>query len=135
MNKIIFSLLAGTFLFISCGIVMAENNQTDQAVSSGSIYWLSEKEIADLSHNAHYGDKDAAFRLYQYHLLVSLNTEQEYKWLLQSAKNGHQTAQSHLAERFLEENNKEKAIFWAKKAHDNGAKLTDNLLDLINKKP
>ena len=66
-------------------------------------------------------------------MFVSLNTKQEYEWLLKSAKNGHPIAQSHFAERFLEEKNEEKAIFWAKKAYENGVKLSDRLLELIEK--
>lgn len=113
---------------------MSKNNQINQPISSGSTYWLSEQEIADLTYNANYGDKDAAFRLYQYHMLVSLNVKHENEWLLKSAKNGHPIAQSNLAEQFLEGNNIKEAIFWAQKAHDNGAKLPDSLLDLIDEK-
>ncbi|QEY27179.1 SEL1-like repeat protein [Neisseria zalophi] len=100
-------------------------------ISSGSIYMLSEEEIRVLEEKANYGDADAAFRLYQYHMFVSLNQELEYKWLVIAAKHGHAVAQSNLADLFLEDNDKEQATFWAKKAYDNGVELSHDLMDLI----
>jgi len=70
-------------------------------ISTGSIYWLSDEEIQILEKNATNGDKNSAFKLYQYHM-------------------------------FFTQGNKEKAIFWAKKAYRNGAKLPDELKILIN---
>ena len=55
----------------------------------------------------------------------------EYKWLTVAAKNGYPVAQSNLAEVLLANDEKEKAIFWAKKAHENGAKLSNDLLNVI----
>ena len=50
----------------------------------------------------------------------------------EAAKNGHPIAQSNLADLFFTQGNKEKAIFWAKKAYRNGAKLPDELKILVN---
>ena len=47
-------------------------------------------------------------------------------------ENGHPIAQSNLADLFFTQGNKEKAIFGAKKAYRNGAKLPDELKILIN---
>jgi len=58
--------------------------------------------------------------------------DEEFKWLEIAAKNGHPIAQSNLADLFFTQGNKEKAIFWAKKAYINGAKLPDELKILIN---
>ena len=49
-----------------------------------------------------------------------------------SGKKWHPIAQSNLADLFFTQGNKEKAIFWAKKAYRNGAKLPDELKILIN---
>ena len=69
-------------------------------ISTGSIYWLSDEEIQILEKNATNGDKNSAFKLYQYHMFVSLDQDLEYKWLEIAAKNGHPIAQSNLADLF-----------------------------------
>ena len=61
----------------------------------------------------------------EYHMFVSLDQDLEFKWLEIAAENGHLIAQSNLADLFFTQGNKEKAIFWAKKAHRNGAKLPE----------
>ena len=37
-------------------------------VSTGSTYWLSQNDIKTLEEQANLGDKNAAFKLYQYHM-------------------------------------------------------------------
>lgn len=101
-------------------------------ISTGSIYWISDEEIHILEEKATNGDKNSAFKLYQYHMFVSLDHDLEFKWLKIAAKNGHPIAQFNLADLFFKQDNKEKAIFWAKKAHRNGAKLPEELKILIN---
>ena len=101
-------------------------------ISTGSTYWISDEEIQILEKNATNGDKNSAFKLYQYHMFVSLDQDSEFKWLEIAAKNGHTIAQSNLADLFFTQGNKEKAIFWAKKAYRNDAKLPDELKILIN---
>ena len=49
-----------------------------------------------------------------------------------SGKKWTSNCQSNLADLFFTQGNKEKAIFWAKKAYRNGAKLPDELKILIN---
>ena len=100
-------------------------------VSTGSTYWLSQNDIKTLEEQANLGDKNAAFKLYQYHMFISFDQELEYKWLTVAAKNGYPVAQSNLAEVLLANDEKEKAIFWVKKAHENGAKLSNDLLNVI----
>ena len=102
------------------------------SVSTGSIYWISDEEISTLEEKAHNGDRNSSFKLYQYHMFVSLDQDSAFKWLEIAAKNGHPIAQSNLADLFFTQGNKEKAIFWAKKAYRNGAKLPDELKILIN---
>ena len=101
-------------------------------ISTGSTYWIPDEEIQIFEKNATNGDKNSAFKLYQYHMFVSLDQDLEFKWLEIAAKNGHPIAQSNLADLFFTQGNKEKAIFWAKKAYRNGAKLPDELKILIN---
>ena len=100
-------------------------------VSTGSTYWLSQNDIKTLEEQANLGDKNAAFKLYQYHMFISFDQELEYKQLTVAAKNGYPVAQSNLAEVLLANDEKEKAIFWAKEAHENGAKLSNDLLNVI----
>jgi len=59
-------------------------------------------------------------------------SDEEIQILEKNATNGHPIAQSNLADLFFTQGNKEKAIFWAKKAYRNGAKLPDELKILIN---
>ena len=101
-------------------------------ISTGSTYWISDEEIQILEKNATKGDKNSAFKLYQYHMFVSLDQDLEFEWLEIAAKNEHPIAQSNLADLFFTLGNKEKAIFWATKAYRNGAKLPDELKILIN---
>lgn len=94
-------------------------------ISTGSTYWISDEEIQILEKKATNGDKNSAFKLYQYHMFVSLDQDLEFKWLEIAAENGHPIAQSNLADLFFTQGNKEKAIFWAERAHRNGAKLPE----------
>jgi len=61
-------------------------------------------------------------------------SDEEIQILEKNATNGdkNSVAQSNLADLFFTQGNKEKAIFWAKKAYRNGAKLPDELKILIN---
>lgn len=117
---------------ISCKQHPERNEKMTNFISTGSTYWISDEEIQILEKNATNGDKNSAFKLYQYHMFVSLDQDLEFKWLEIAAKNGHPIAQSNLADLFFTQGNKEKAIFWAKKAYRNGAKLPDELKILIN---
>ena len=110
---------------ISCKQHPERNEKMTNFISTGSTYWISDEEIHILEENATNGDKNSAFKLYQYHMFVSLDQDLEFKWLEIAAENGHPIAQSNLADLFFTQNNKEKAIFWAKKAHRNGAKLPE----------
>lgn len=94
-------------------------------ISTGSTYWISDEEIHILEEKATNGDKNSAFKLYQYHMFVSLDQDLEFKWLEIAAENGHPIAQSNLADLFFTQGNKEKAIFWAERAHRNGAMLPE----------
>ena len=65
-------------------------------------------------------------------MFVSLDQDLEFKWLEIAAKNGHPIAQFNLADLFFTQGNKEKAIFWAKKAHRKGSTIPEELKILIN---
>ena len=80
------------------------------------------------------GDKDAAFRLYQYYSLVILDDQQGHQWLMKAAQSGHPIAQYNLSVSLLENGKRSDAAFWAKKASDNGVELSDELSELINEK-
>ena len=117
---------------IPCKQHPERNEKMINFISTGSTYWLSDEEIHILEENATNGDKNSAFKLYQYHMFVSLDQDLEFKWLEIAAENGHPIAQSNLADLFFTQDNKEKAIFWAKKAHRNGATIPEELKILIN---
>lgn len=116
---------------LSCKQYPKRNEKIADSISTGSTYWISDEEIHTLEEKASHGDKNSSFKLYQYHMFVSLNQNLEFKWLEITAKNGHPIAQSNLADLSLAQGNKEKATFWAKKAYENGAKLPDELKILI----
>jgi len=125
-------LLVLSISILSCKQYPKRNEKIADSISTGSTYWISDEEIHTLEEKASHGDKNSSFKLYQYHMFVSLNQNLEFKWLEIAAKNGHPIAQSNLADLFFTQGNKEKAIFWAKKAYRNGAKLPDELKILIN---
>ena len=125
-------LLVLSISILSCKQYPKRNEKIADSISTGSTYWISDEEIHTLEEKASHGDKNSSFKLYQYHMFVSLNQNLEFKWLEIAAKNGHLIAQSNLADLFFTQGNKEKAIFWAKKAYRYGAKLPDELKILIN---
>ena len=118
-------LLVLSISILSCKQYPKRNEKIADSISTGSTYWISDEEIHTLEEKASHGDKNSSFKLYQYHMFVSLNQNLEFKWLEIAAKNGHPIAQSNLADLFFTQDNKEKAIFWAKKAHRNGTKLPE----------
>ena len=124
-------LLVLSISILSCKQYPKRNEKIADSKSTGSTYWISDEEIHTLEEKASHGDKNSSFKLYQYHMFVSLNQNLEFKWLEIAAKNGHPIAQSNLADLSLAQGNKEKATFWAKKAYENGAKLPDELKILI----
>ena len=77
-------------------------------ISTGNTYWIPDEEIQIFEKNATNGDKNSAFKLYQYHMFVSLDQDSEFKWLEIAAKNVHPIAQSNLADLFFTQGNKEK---------------------------
>lgn len=125
------NLLVLLISILSCKQYPKRNEKIADSISTGSTYWISDEEIHTLEEKASHGDKNSSFKLYQYHMFVSLNQNLEFKWLEIAAKNGHPIAQSNLADLSLAQGNKEKATFWAKKAYENGAKLLDELKILI----
>lgn len=84
-------------------------------ISTGNTYWISDEEIQILEKNATNGDKNSAFKLYQYHMFVSLDQDLEFKWLEIAAKNGHLIAQSNLAIYFSHKAIKKKPYFGLKR--------------------
>jgi len=60
--------------------------------------------------------------------------DEEIQIFEKNATNGDKNSafKFNLADLFFTQGNKEKAIFWAKKAYRNGAKLPDELKILIN---
>ena len=125
-------LLVLSISILSCKQYPKRNEKIADSISTGSTYWISDEEIHTLEEKASHGDKNSSFKLYQYHMFVSLNQNLEFKWLEIAAKNGHPIAQFNLADLFFTQGNKEKAIFWANKAYRNGAKLPEELKILIN---
>ena len=91
-------------------------------ISTGSTYWISDEEIQILEKNATNGDKNSAFKLYQYHMFVSIDQDLEFKWLEIAAKNGHPIAQSNLADLFFTQGNKEEAKKFLRKLKKSGKK-------------
>lgn len=110
------------------------SEKASEPISTASIYALDRESISFLEEEARKGNKDAAFRLYEYYSLVILNEDMAYEWLLKSAEAGHSIAQYNLAIFLLQKDRDSEAAYWAKKARDNGVSLSDELTDLINNK-
>mgnify|MGYP000959463259 FL=1 len=66
---------------ISCKQHPERNEKMTNFISTGSTYWISDEEIQILEKNATNRDKNSAFKLYQYHMFVSLDQDLEFKWL------------------------------------------------------
>ena len=56
-------------------------------ISTGSTYWISDEEIQIFEKNATNGDKNSAFKLYQYHMFVSLDQDLDVNDTLRMYKN------------------------------------------------
>lgn len=129
--------ISGSFVFFGKIHSRPTDNKDEQMqspVSTGSTYFLSETDIHLLEKKAEKGDKDSAFKLYQYYSLVALDEKIGYQWLVKAAENGHPIAQYNLSVSLLTNGKISDAAFWARKASDNGVELSDELNKLINEK-
>lgn len=121
-------------LLINCNnIILAGDMAKNSTGSKSSVtsFYLDDESIENLSSEAIEGNKDAAFKLYQYHLFVTLNVSEELKWLEIAAKNNHPIAQYNLALYYLQKDDLSDALKWALKAKDNGVHKADQLIERI----
>jgi TPR repeat protein len=99
-------------------------------VSTASTFGLEKEEIIKLEKEAESGNKDSAFRLYQYYTFSSYDKEKELYWLTVAAELGSGTAQYNLAyELFYEQKKYDEAAKWAKKAIENGHDDASEFMD------
>ncbi|EET43049.1 hypothetical protein NEISICOT_03194 [Neisseria sicca ATCC 29256] len=89
-------LLVLSISILSCKQYPKRNEKIADSISTGSTYWISDEEIHTLEEKASHGDKNSSFKLYQYHMFVSLNQNLEFKWLEIAAKNGHLGLKKHM---------------------------------------
>lgn len=80
---------------------------------------LSKTEVDELTEKALRGDKNAAYKVYDYYHSVERNDDNWIKWLEVAAKNGHAEAQYIHGARLINAD-KKKAIYWLRKAADQG---------------
>jgi uncharacterized protein len=80
---------------------------------------LGKKEVDELTKKALSGDKDAAYKVYDYYHSVERNYDKWIYWLEVAAKNGHAEAQYIHGARLINAD-KKKALYWLKKAADQG---------------
>ncbi|MDO4879441.1 MAG: sel1 repeat family protein [Neisseria sp.] len=111
-----------------------QNNESNQPASTASTFGLSNEEIDFYSKKSKQGDKDAAFKLYEYYSLVALDPQQAQTWLAESAALGHPVAQYNLSITYLQQGRKKEAAFWAGKAASNRVALSnEELCKLVQK--
>jgi hypothetical protein len=88
--------------------------------SYADAFRLPEKQIEAIQKEALAGDKDAAFKLYQHHLLAEEDRLEGTFWLTLAAYSGNDMAQYNLAMLYLEKSdsprNQQAAIRWLKLA-------------------
>ncbi|MCE1192943.1 MAG: hypothetical protein LWW96_12400 [Acidovorax sp.] len=92
----------------------------DPEVFVAGIPTLSATELARQQALARNGDGRAAFNVYSYYRTTANDPKQAREWLLRAGELGHAFSQYNLAQIYRHENNYPKAIYWARKARDNG---------------
>lgn len=107
--------------------VMAMSNP----VSTGSGLYLNESDLKSLELKSLSGDKDAAFRVYQYYALSKLDEDEAYKWLERAAYLGHESAQYNWIKLLLDQGRREEAIDWLDKARSDGVHLNGEIFVLL----
>jgi TPR repeat protein len=86
---------------------------------------LTDAEITNLIQSARSGDRDAAFKLYEYYDMVKLDRDASLIWLTTAAKNGHTVAQYNLGmtydgELFPDLKDIDRAKYWFQRAAAGG---------------
>jgi len=97
----------------------------------GSSYNLSEDEIKTLQDRALRGAPEPAFRLYQFFELYKKDYKESLFWVMVSAENGHPGGEYTLGFKLKDDpdhRNRQRAIFWLKRAAEHGEKLAVSLL-------
>lgn len=101
-------------------------------ISSGSTFYLSPSDIQNMELKASNGDKDAAFKLYQYYSFSNLDDGKAYMWLEKSAWLGHEIAQYNFIKLLLDQNKKLEAVDWVNKANRHGVHIDAEVFILLN---
>lgn len=102
-------------------------------VSGGSMYFLSDEQIAVLATQAGAGDSVSAFRLYQFYTFSNLDSRKAYSWLEVAAKNGNTVAQYNLAKILRQERKYVEALNWAHAADSNGESGASQLAEEVER--
>jgi len=88
------------FLILGCALLtMFEGcmkNSDHTAMTGAQYFWLPSYEVAQLSNLAEKGDKDAAFRLYEYYAFGVFQEKDAIVWLKIAVDLGHEKAKLYL---------------------------------------
>lgn len=100
--------------------------------SGGQSYELSREQIKELSSKAEHGDGEAANQLAHYYSRVAHYDSKGFYWMVRAAENGSAGAMYNLGFEYLnfsEIKNKNRAIFWFKKAAAQGDALAKKYVE------
>ncbi|PJK10931.1 hypothetical protein CO614_03350 [Lysobacteraceae bacterium NML120232] len=131
-NTLSFLLLVGCFCVLLFFIFEKDSVTMSTPVSSGSTFYLNAEEVKDMTLRADNGDKEAAFRLYQYYEFSVLDDEQSIKWLEKSAGLAHEVAQYNFVKSLLDQGREMEAADWVRRANSQGVHVGNDALALLN---
>ena len=92
----------------------------DPNVFVAGIATMSDAELARQKELANAGDKRAAFNVYGHYRSALNDQTKAMEWLLMAGELGHAPAQYNLGQIYLHDGNKERAIYWTRRAKDSG---------------
>ncbi|GAA3918658.1 hypothetical protein [Litoribacillus peritrichatus] len=99
--------------------------------STVNTFSLGEKELNILIAQGNKGDKSAAFKLYQFYEFSEYDRGKADHWLLTAANLDHIKAQYNLSVGFFQDGKYAEALYWCKKAIENGHIKAKELLEDI----
>ena len=92
----------------------------DPKVFVAGIPTMSTAELTRQKGLANNGDGRAAFNVYTYYRSTANDQKKAREWLLIAGELGHAPSQYYLAQNYLHENDRDKSIYWAKRAKESG---------------
>ncbi|MBB6577647.1 hypothetical protein HNP33_001704 [Comamonas odontotermitis] len=107
----------------------------DPNVLTVGIPRMSPRELERQKGLANNGDGRAAFNVYTYYRSAADDQKQAREWILIAGELGYAPAQYNLAQIYLYENDRDKALYWAKKATASGYPHAQSTLDYLESLP